>query len=169
MTSTIIPYPKFLTKPWRCMALQAVHSQAVHRLAIHRRRHCAYIKVALPSKRPLLSHCCQAVHRQARAVHSQIAHCCCHQAVHHRCIALPPSLCRQAVHHFSVPVELTIESSIAVGSFHCCRIAVTPSIAIAVAVALPSTSHCCHNVHRHRTTVKLSIAKPLRHSLLSHS
>ncbi len=23
MTPTIIPYPKFLTKPWRCMALRA--------------------------------------------------------------------------------------------------------------------------------------------------
>jgi hypothetical protein len=43
-----------------------------------------------------------------------------------------------------------------------------PFITVAVAVALPSTSRCHHNVHRRRVAVKLSIAKPLHRPSLSH-
>jgi hypothetical protein len=114
MTPTIIPYPKFLTKPWRCMALQAVHRQAIHHLAIHCHCRCSHINIPLPSKtsvaitspssRPSPSHC--TVHY--RAVCSRVDHCRCHQAVHRHRGAPLPSCCRQAVHRFSIAVKPTI-------------------------------------------------------------
>ncbi len=207
MTPTIIPYPKFLTKPWRCMALQAVHCQAVHRLAIHRSRHCAYINVASPSIRPSPSHCRQAVHRQAIApsiakrslakpfIAVTIKPSIAIASLHHRCVA------DQAVHRHRIAVEPTIKLSIAVGSFHRRCVAVMPSIAnplrspspshpppshplpshplssplrqpakpfISVAVALPLTSCCCHEVHPHCFDVKSFIAKPSCRPLPGH-
>ena len=170
MTPTTIPYPQFLTKPWRCMALQAVHRRAVHHLAIHRHRRCAYINDALPSKRPSPSRRCQAVHRQAIA----------------------PSIAKPSVAELFIAVA--IKTSIAVASLRCHRVtsshpspsrhrqadhsrALAPSIAepsitepiitVAVAVALPSTSRRHHDVHRRRIAVKLSIAKLSRRPLLS--
>jgi hypothetical protein len=153
------------------MALQAVHRQVIHRLAIHRRRHCAYINVALLSKRPSPSRCHQAVHRQAIAL--SIAE----PSVAESFIAvtIKPSIaiallrrrrvasshpsplrCRRANH------SQALAPSIAKPSI------TEPFITVAVAVALPSTSRCHHNVHCRCVSVKLSIAKPSRHPLLSH-
>ncbi len=107
MTPTIIPYPKFLTKPWRCMVLQAIHCRAVHRLAIHRHHHWAYINVTSPSKRPLPSRCCQAVHHQAIA----------------------PSIAKLSVAEPFIAVA--VKPSIAIGLLHCRCVADKPSIAVA--------------------------------------
>ncbi len=46
MTPTIIPYPKFLTKPWRCMALRAPPVACMSLLPLPQRR-CAFA-AALP-------------------------------------------------------------------------------------------------------------------------
>jgi hypothetical protein len=46
MTLTIIPYPKFLTKPWRCMALSASPAACMSLLSLPQRR-CAFA-AALP-------------------------------------------------------------------------------------------------------------------------
>jgi hypothetical protein len=39
MTPTIIPYPKFLTKPWRCLALRALPTVCMSLLSLPQ-RHC---------------------------------------------------------------------------------------------------------------------------------
>jgi hypothetical protein len=189
MTPTIIPYPKI---PHKTMAVHGTPSRpspsrpspshpSPSPLRLHQRRVAVKtsIAVTLPSSRPSPSHC--AVH--CRAVRSPAVHRRHHQAVHRRRVAPSPSRRHQAVHHFSVTVKPAIRSSIAVGSFHRRRVAVTPSIAkplrspspsrpppihpspshpspsplrqpakpfIAVAVALPSTSRCRHEVHPRR-------------------
>jgi hypothetical protein len=169
MTPTIIPYPKFLTKPWRCMALQAVHCQAVHHLAIHRRHCCTYTNVALLSKRPSPSSRCQAIHRQAIApsiakpsiaepfiavavkpsiaVASPRCHRVADQAVHCHCIAVKPSIAKPSCHPSpSRPLPIHPLPSPSPLRFHQRPIAVTTSTAIALLSSCPSLSPCA--VHR---------------------
>jgi hypothetical protein len=133
MTSTIIPYPKFLTKPWRCMALQAVHRQAVHCLAIHHHRHCGYINVMLPSKHPLPS-------RR-------------HQAVH--CQAIVLSIAEPSV---SKPfITVTIKPSIAVTLLHCCHVTIKPSITLVSPSSRPSS---CQLPSGHSIVIALPSCHP---------
>jgi hypothetical protein len=135
MTPTIIPYPKI---PHKTMAVHGTPSRPLPSrplpshpspslLRLHQRRVAVKMSIAvmLPSSLPSTSRC--AVHCQA--VRSQAVHCRHHQAVHRRRIALSSSRCHQAIHHFIIAIKPTIESSIAVGSFHRRRVAVTPSIA----------------------------------------
>ncbi len=46
MTPTIIPYPKFLTKPWQCMTLSAPSAACMSLFSLPQRR-CAFT-AALP-------------------------------------------------------------------------------------------------------------------------
>ena len=132
MTPTTIPYPQFLTKSWRCMSLQAVHRRAVHRLAIHCRCRCAYINVALPSKRPLPSHCRQAVHRQVFA--PSIAE---------------PSIAEPSIAKPSIAVAV-VRSSPSPLCVHRRHVAISTTIAVVSPSLRPSPSRRRRAVHRRR-------------------
>ncbi len=147
---------------------------AVHgtpsRPTIHRRRRCAYINVALPSKCPSPSRRRQAVHRQAIApsiakpsiaklfIAVAIEPSIALASLRRRRVASnhpSPLRCRQADHSQVLAPSITKPSI------------TKPFISVAVAITLPSTSRCRHDVHRRHVSVKLSIAKPSRRPSLS--